>query len=99
MRARTAVAMSPRPIIVRNSTGTAASTAPGARIVPPTIRNAWTHTSGTRADSDRSPARRGDTYHHAISAYATRARVNWIPNRTMGGIGRLLEHAGWAGDA
>src|SRR5229473_2825647 len=61
-RASTAVAMSPYPIIVRKSAGTEASTAPGARIVPPTMRKAWIHTSGTNASSRGSLARRGTRY-------------------------------------
>src|SRR5215510_743426 len=82
--ARKAVARSPYPIITRNSTGTPASTAPGARIVPPTVRNAWIHSNGTRAASRGRLDRRGATYQKAISAYATRLNVNWMPNRTIG---------------
>ena len=49
---------------------------PGARIVPPTMRNAWTHSRGTKASSGGSPDRRGATYQNAMSQYATRLNVN-----------------------
>jgi hypothetical protein len=73
---RKEVAMSPYPTITRNDIGTPVSTAPGARIVPPTIRKAWTHSNGTRAVSSGSLDRRGTIYQKAMSAYATRLKVN-----------------------
>src|SRR5437667_5799349 len=85
-KARSAVARSPYPIISRNSIGTLVPTAPGARIVPPTMRNACTHSNGANADSNGNRARRGATYQRAISEYATRLNVNWIPNNTIGSI-------------
>ena len=75
-RARNAVIKSPYPIIVRNSVGTPAPTAPGARIVPPTVRKAWTHSSGTKASSRGSRDRRGTTYQNAMSKYASKLSVN-----------------------
>src|SRR5207249_3005529 len=59
---------------------------PGARIVPPTIRNACTHSNGANANSIGNRAKRGATYQRAISEYATRLNVNWIPNSTIGSI-------------
>src|SRR5205807_1409801 len=78
--------MSPKPIMVRNSLGTEASTEPGARIVPPTMRNACTHTSGTSASSRGSLSSRGATYHQAATAYAARKNVNWMLKSTIGSI-------------
>src|SRR5437867_726165 len=66
--------------------GTPGSTAPGARIVPPAMRNAWTHRSGTNAISWDNLAKRGATYQTAMRAYATRLSVNWIPNSTIGSM-------------
>jgi hypothetical protein len=43
---------------------------------PPTIRNAWTHSSGAKASSRGSPDRRGATYQNAMSEYATKLNVN-----------------------
>src|SRR5438046_342532 len=85
-RARTDVARSPYPIIVRNSIGTPASTEPGARIVPPTTRNAWIQRSGASATFRGSVDRRGITYQKARSAYATRLNVNWIPKSAVGSM-------------
>src|SRR5207253_3980957 len=75
-RARNAVIRSPNPIIVRNSVGTPAATAPGARIVPPTVRNAWTQSSGTSASFLGNRDNLGATYQNAMSEYATKLKVN-----------------------
>ena len=55
-------------------------------MVPPTMRNAWTHRSGTNASSGGIEDRCGHTCHRAMSAKATRLIVNWIPNSTIGSI-------------
>jgi hypothetical protein len=59
---------------------------PGSGIEPPTMRKAWTHNDGTRANSSGRRDRRGLTYQSAISAYAARLNVNRIPNNTIGSI-------------
>ena len=70
---------SPYPIISLNAVGTPGPTDPEARIVPPTMRNAWTHRSGTNASSRGIEDRCGHTCQRAMSAKATRLIVNWIP--------------------
>lgn len=75
-RARMAVARSPYPIIVRKFIGTPASTAPGAMMVPPTMRNAWTHSNGARAFARESLEMTGATFHMARSAKAIALKAN-----------------------
>src|SRR5260221_2319733 len=69
-----------------NSVGTPESTAAGARIVPQTIRKTWTHSRGTSATARGSADNRGITYQTAMSAYAMRLKVNWVPKRTIGSM-------------